>query len=252
MKVDYHIHTEYSYDSKLKAEDLISKSISLNYESIAITEHLDLLPYELTRFGLPSFSQYTAKIRSLRAMHASTPLRVLCGVEVGDYQRVLPFASQFLAQLEFDLILGAVHFLSDHTNVAVPLQNPLTPAQILDYYRHNLALASNCDIQVLAHLGVYKRYYAQTPDESHCEGIFADIFQAMIERNIALEINFSGLRKPYGKMLPEPDQIYLYRSLGGTLFSLGSDAHQMQDFDALYPELPDWLVSGLIRLPRTT
>ncbi|MBW6514464.1 MAG: histidinol-phosphatase HisJ family protein [Candidatus Syntrophosphaera sp.] len=249
MKADYHIHTQYSCDSNLKAESLVDKAISLNYDLIAITEHLDLLPQELARFGLPSFAQYSRHIDALRASHASSPLRIVMGVEVGDFQRVKPQADTLLEQIKPELVLGAVHFLSDHSNVAVPLKKPLTPAQITDYYTQNLELVKTCDIHALAHLGVYKRYYTQVPDESHCEGLLKEIFQAMIERQIALEINFSALRKPYLHLLPESPQIELYRSLGGDLFTIGSDTHLLEHFDLGYGQLPAWLFSGEVRFP---
>lgn len=249
MKIDYHLHTEYSYDSNLKAEDLINKAISLSYDAIAITEHLDLLPYELSRFGLPAFHKYFKNIATLKEKYASAPLRFSGGLEIGDFQRVRSFADDLLAQFKPELILGAVHFLTDHTNVAMPLKHPLSAAEIAEYYRHNLDLVSQCQIKVLAHLGVYKRYYGETPDESHCQSLIRDIFQTMIDRRIALEINFSSLRKPYGRLTPEPGQIELYRSLGGKLFSIGSDSHQLDHFDTHYEQLPAWLFSSDIQFP---
>lgn len=249
MKVDYHLHTEYSYDSKLKAKDLIEKAILLEYNAIAITEHLDLLPYELSRYGLPSFNRYIRQIRELKATYASSPLRIICGVEIGDFQRVKPFADEFLSQLEFELKLGAVHFLSDHSNVAIPLKRELSRADFEDYYRQNLDLVSNCDIQVLAHLGVHKRYLSEEPDESHCRALIRDIFQVMIQRGIALEINFSALRKPYARIIPDPWQIDMYRSLGGKLFSIGSDSHQLEHFDLHYDSLPAWLFGDETEFP---
>lgn len=249
MKRDYHIHTEYSYDSKLKAVDLINKAIQNNYEAVAITEHLDLLPWELSSFGCPSFRKYTQSVALLKDRYASSPLRIYCGVEVGDYQLVRDQARDFISLLEFDLILGAVHFLSDHTNVAVPLRRPLDAREITDYYRQNLALVTDCDIAALAHLGVYKRYYGSIPDESHCRSLLRDIFQTMIARGIALELNFSSLRKPYGRIIPEPGQLELYRDLGGKLFSIGSDSHHLDHFDCRYPDLPAWISDNIIDLP---
>lgn len=250
MKVDYHLHTEYSWDSKLKAEDLINKAISLDYSLIAITEHLDLLPYELARWGLPSFDKYVKHMAALKEKHASSPLRIICGIEVGDYHRVRHFARDFLAELELELTLGAVHFLGDDTNVAIPLAKPLSSAQIRDYYAQNLELVTTCEIDALAHLGVYKRYYIEAPDESDSLPLIRDIFQAMIGKGIALEVNFSGLRKPYGQTIPEPRYIELYRDLGGELFTIGSDAHLLEHFDLHYDLLPAWLFEPPIRFSQ--
>lgn len=52
-----------------------------------------------------------------------------------------------------------------------------------------------------------------------------DIFQVIIERGIALEINLSSLHKPYQEVIPEPHYLHIYKDMGGSFFSLGSDAH---------------------------
>jgi histidinol-phosphatase (PHP family) len=228
MKYDYHIHTEYSYDSFIKSDDLMQKAINLEYDEIAITEHLDLLPEELSVYGLPSLKKYRAYTQALQTKYPSITLRT--GIEIGDYHRVRDFAYQLIAGFDFFPILGSVHFLSDHTNVAIALKKPLDKSQIRDYYKNNLELVSTCEIDVLAHLGVYKRYYDHCPDESYVLDIIADIFQVMIKRKIALEINLSSLHKPYRQTVPEPKYIELYRDLGGTLFSIGSDAHILDRF----------------------
>lgn len=241
MIYDYHIHSEDSYDSRIKAEDLINKAINLGYDEIAFTEHLDLLPQELSVFGLPSLTRYKARITALQQRYPQ--LSILCGIEIGDYHLVRDFANSLIADLHFDLVLGAVHFLSDHRNVAVPLPKPLDEKAVTDYYEHNLNLVSTCDIDVLAHLGVYKRYYPAIPDESFAMPIIKEIFATMIARNIALEINFSALRKNYPSYLPEAPMVQLYTDMGGKLFSIGSDSHLLEhfnDFRTLVPPYPSF------------
>ncbi len=53
-KTDFHIHAEYSYDSKILAEEIVQTAISLSYESIAITEQPGSPAPELGYFGLKS------------------------------------------------------------------------------------------------------------------------------------------------------------------------------------------------------
>ena len=248
MKVDHHLHAEFSYDSRIKAGELAQRALELGYSLIAITEHLDLLPWELSHWGLPAFMRYIDHLRPLQSKFAPKGLRIIRGVEVGDFHRVKSFADEFLAELDFELRLGSVHFLSDGTNVAIPFKRPLRKEDSEDYYKQNLTLTENCVFDVLGHLGVHKRYLTEEPPETHCEGVIRDIFSALISRNIALEINFSSLRKPYGRILPDQWQIDLYRDMGGTLFSIGSDSHLLEQFDQNYELLPSWLFSGEVRL----
>lgn len=242
MKADFHIHSDFSYDSKITGAALAARAIELGYDSIAITEHLDLLPHELTIFGLPSLTRYRASIMALRKQFPE--LDILFGIEIGDYHRVKPIADGIVQAMNFDLVLGSVHFVALHTNIAIPFKPLLSPALITDYYEQNLQMVENCDINVLAHLGVYKRYYPCMPDESHCQSLIDLIFTIMIERGIALEINFSSFRKTYQSLLPEPCYIERYASLGGKLITIGSDSHKLEHFNDNY-SLASRLVTDL-------
>lgn len=235
---DYHLHSQYSWDSKLHAKDLLDKAISLNYTAIALTEHLDLLPWELSVNGLLSLKEYSAYVDMLKTQYPQ--LKIIKGIEIGDYHRVKDFASALVREIDLELTLGAVHFLSDQINVAVPLARPLSDEQVKDYYLQNLSLVRECEIDVLAHLGVYKRYYEQQPNEEHALPIVKDIFNVMIEKQIALEINYSPYRKDYGNCLPEPCFLELYKVMGGKLFTIGGDCHHLDHFNDFRHLLPEW------------
>ena len=241
-KTDYHLHAEYSVDSRVKACDLIEKAIALNYSEIAFTEHLDLLPWEMAQCGIPALVAYRKHISTLQAEYPE--LSILCGIEVGDYHQVRELAEQVLSFVKLDLILGSVHFLSDRTNVAIPLPHPLSFAQRKDYFEQNLELVSTCKIDVLAHLGVYKRYYSQFVDETPFLPLITEIFKQMIAREIALEINYSPLRKTYPSYIPEPELVSLYKKLGGKRFTIGSDSHHISHFDDHYDQLPLCIQDG--------
>lgn len=239
MMFDYHIHSQYSYDSNIKADDLVLKAIDLTYKEIAFTEHLDLLPIELSPYGLPSLQQYWNFIRELQSNHPN--ITIHCGLEIGDYHHVREFASSLIFGYDFFPILGSVHFLSDNTNVALPLETYLNPHQVKDYYEQNLSLVSECDIDVLAHLGVYKRYYSNKPDESNVSHIIDEIFRVMIRRGISLEVNTSGFRKTYKRSIPEFDILERYYNIGGRLFSIGSDSHTLDHFGCC-TDLPQFIL----------
>lgn len=248
IKHDYHLHTEFSYDSRIKGSDLLRKMIKLGFKEIAITEHLDLLPQELSLYGLPSLTKYRDYCKKLRENYQEISLHM--GIEIGDYHKVHGFATKLIEGFGFSPILGSVHFLSDHTNVAIPFAQPLSLLQIKDYYMQNLELVKLCDIDILAHLGVYKRYYTEKPDELPVQDIIDEIFTVMIKRNIALEINLSSLRKPYKHVIPEVDMINRYRKIGGKLISLGSDSHLINHVGPI-PHFIDELCQGF-ELPLLT
>jgi histidinol-phosphatase (PHP family) len=231
-KADFHIHSDFSADSRIKLAELLPHAISLGYESIAITEHLDLLPQEVSIFGIPPLLKYQARILQLRNQFPQ--IQLIFGIEVGDYQRVKEYADTLLNSVKFDLVLGSVHFVDNHINVAIPLKEPLSKAQISEYYEQNLMLVETCDINVLAHLGVYKRFYQTAPDETHVLHLIEKIFDVIIKRGIALELNYSAYRRVFHDLHPEPKYLDLYKKSGGRLVTIGSDSHKLDQFDDYY------------------
>ncbi|MDO5702684.1 MAG: histidinol phosphate phosphatase, partial [Lachnospiraceae bacterium] len=61
------------------------------------------------------------------------------------------------------------------------------------------------------------RQYADVIDE---------ILKILVRDNHAIEINTAGIRKQLGFPNPHPDILRRYRELGGTLVTVGSDAHR--------------------------
>jgi histidinol-phosphatase (PHP family) len=229
---DYHVHADFSPDSRIKLSELLPYAASMGFTEIAITEHLDLLPQEFDKFGTPSLLDYKEHIKNYQSMFPH--IKLYCGIEVGDFQQVRQKAQSILNDMKFDIVLGSVHFVDNVINVAVPMPIPLSKRQVTEYYEQNLLLVETCDIDVLAHLGVYKRYYVTPPDESYCLPIISKILETIINRGIALEINYSAMRRSYKYLHPETEQLELYKKLGGKLITLGSDSHQTKQIGDYY------------------
>lgn len=231
-KTDYHIHSDFSADSRIKLAELLPHAINLGYKAIAITEHLDLLPQEVSIFGIPPLLKYQARLLQLRNQFPQ--IAIVFGIEVGDYQKVKDYANILLQSVKFDLVLGSVHFVDNHINVAIPLKEPLSKAQVTEYYEQNLLLVETCDINVLAHLGVYKRFYQTAPNETHVLHLIKKIFEVIVNKGIALELNYSAYRRVFHTLHPDPKYLELYKSLGGRLVTIGSDSHKLDQFDDYY------------------
>ena len=58
------------------------------------------------------------------------------------------------------------------------------------------------------------------------------ILQMLVERDMGLEINTSGLRKWMGELGMELWVLEKYRALGGKYVTIGSDAHAKEDIGA--------------------
>lgn len=68
---------------------------------------------------------------------------------------------------------------------------------------------------------------------------FADaidrVFRALIQKQIALEVNASGFRQEIGESLPGEALLRRYYQLGGRLITMGADAHVPADTGSFIP-----------------
>lgn len=58
------------------------------------------------------------------------------------------------------------------------------------------------------------------------------VLKRVIERGKGIELNTSGIRQDVGEMLPGLSVLELYKSLGGEMITVGSDAHNPHDVAA--------------------
>ncbi len=231
-KIDYHLHTDFSADSNLKLEDLVEAARQNSYDEIAITEHFDFLPSELSEYGLPSLRKYYDKVSCIRGNEDK--LKIVFGVELGEYHLNHDLADLVLADYPPELKIASIHVLEGTRNVSVPLNFDLTAKDIRDYYEENLKLVEYGNFNILGHLGIYKRYLTNLPDERNSIDIIKEIFKNLIYKEIALEINYSGLFKPCRTVLPDAGILRLYKEMGGKLITIGSDSHHLRDFNSPY------------------
>ena len=234
MKKDYHIHSFFSADSKLSPEKLIEKAIELNYSKIAFTDHLEFLFPQWSFHEEHSFEEYYNYFSELKIKYA-TEIEIIRGVEVGEYHKTMRAVEDYFGGLQPDLVLGSVHTLFPRKDISLPFEKPLSETEIVNYYKYNLELVEKCDIDILAHLGIFARLLSH--DIRVGLPICRDIFQVMIEKKIALEINYSGLRKSTKQLIPHFEVLDKYAIEGGTRISIASDTHQLSDFDDNYEQV---------------
>jgi histidinol-phosphatase (PHP family) len=229
MKIDYHIHSQFSADSNINMREAIIKAIQRGYTEIAFTEHFDLIPEEIEIYGVPSYKNYSLAIDAVRKEFPN--ISILKGVELGEYHLCHNLVDQIMKNDPPDLTIGSVHVLPGVINISIPLKEQMNDEVIRLYYISNLGLVKYGNFDILGHLGVHKRYLEIEPDESFMNDTVEEIFYTIIEKEIALEVNLSGLTKPLKSLIPTPAYLTLYRKMGGELLTLGSDSHNIDSFD---------------------
>lgn len=122
------------------------------------------------------------------------------------------------------------HERSVENLLSVPSTPTLANTFTLAYYEELLRVARDFDHwSVIAHLDLIRRYDPTPTGPMPFEDvrdITAEILKVAISRGRGIEVNTSGWRYGLGGPQPTEDVLRLYRDLGGTIVTIGSDSHK--------------------------
>jgi len=223
-RADFHLHTHHSFDSRTAMADVCRQALLKNCSEICFTEHFSLNPGVPT-FGHLDWNSYNADIIQNRAdFHDSLIVRK--GIEICEPHQDQEGYRQIFSHEPMDFILGSVHNVSTR-KLRFLLRDFGKERAYACFFEETLSMVQSADMDGAAHLDLIKRYCGEKFTDQDLERnfrIIEKILKTMIERNIALEINTSTL-KSLNETMPASNILLLYRSLGGTMITLGSDSH---------------------------
>ena len=224
MFFDSHIHTSFSADSEMRAEEALARAEEQGI-GLVFTEHLD---YDYPSAGKEQFifdpEAYWTAYEPLRAAG-----NLSLGVEMGMMASARKKNAAFVQRVPFDFVLGSIHFLE-----CKDLYYPETFAgrEKAEMYHEYFTVMrdeiyAHPFINVLAHIDYIARNAPfENPEISY--GEFTDdmdaVLRALVETDTVIEINTRRLGAPRG--IKELAPVYRrYRELGGRAVTIGSDAH---------------------------
>ena len=224
---DLHVHSTNSFDGRGTVAAMCERAVELGLERIAFTEHVDFEPTDIG-YGYYDYERSLRDIAAAREQFGNS-LAILNGVEV-DYQPAFhQDVVRFLSDKHFDLVIGAAHYVNHQWVERDYLPGRDMAETYPAYFRAIRAVAVSGLFEVLAHFDLCKRlghvFYGPY-DPRDFRGVIREALAAMVERDMALEINTSGLRQPPGEPYPPAQVVQWFRELGGRRICLGSDAHE--------------------------
>lgn len=233
---DLHTHTRFSFDSQADVFDMCEKACAMGLHTIAFTEHWDCLdpkytlPFEDSKKYYNDHSAIAGQVVMDARERYNGRIRVLYAIELGQPNVTAEDSRTFLAAHDFDFVLGSIHNAptgEDYYYVDYASGNT---DDILDnYYRAHFDLLKFGDFDSIGHLDypirVMKDYIASA-DQTKFRDVIAEIVRTAADQGIALEINTNGLRNWFDRLSPQPWVLDLYRSFGGEIVTIGSDAHK--------------------------
>ena len=224
---DFHMHSRVSFDGHDSGEAMARAALAAGLKEICFTDHLDYDP--LGKMGVLAFDtdSYNAEYDSLKI----PGLTIRRGMEFGMTQDNKVQFQQDLQRRPFDFVLGSIHFVDD---LDVYFEEYWSGKTIFQAERRYLESTLECvrihdNFDVLAHLTYIAKTHCHpapriVPYEDHRE-IIDEILRVLVAKGKGLELNTSGMDR-CGGFLPTADIFLRFKELGGTIVTVGSDAHR--------------------------
>ena len=227
MICDYHLHSEFSFDSSEKIEKICVKAVQAGISEIALTDHTEFPLRETAPW--PDFKRRKAVITACQEKYRAV-LAIRSGIETGQPWRD-PELEKELMEEKPDFVIASAHELDGFSDPRTyPYSRENTAAFIHAYLEQMTQMASVCDYDVLGHVTYLFRFIpeqltAELPPEFF-QDRYEALFHAVIARGKGIEVNCSGLRMAsIGKTLPSAVLLKRYKELGGEIVTVGSDGH---------------------------
>ena len=241
MLADYHVHTGFSDDSTYPLERVARDALRLNLDEICFTEHVDygVKPEwdhpEGARFedGHPVTNcPYEAYLEELGRVRDQLGDRIClrAGLELGVQTTTLDQNRALARRLadRLDFVICSIHQVGNLEYWNGDFQRGRSQREIHDAYYGELlgVVESFHDYSVLGHLDLIRRYdpFGDYPFEN-VRDVVAEILRRVIADGKGIEVNTSGIRYGLGDFQPSRQVLELYRDLGGTVVTVGSDSH---------------------------
>lgn len=251
---DFHMHTEFSADSKAPLSSMVEGAINKGLKHICITEHMD---HDFPLYDPPienlnwevNVDSYLYELLNARQKYEKD-INVGFGIELGLQESAFRANALTAKGHEFDFIIGSIHLVNK--------MDPWFPAYFEgrddraafeDYFKaikSNIQRFNNFD--VLGHMDYVVRY-SPNKDANYnpmdYSDLVDDILTTLIENEKGIEINTSGLYNNGMKYPnPHPDILKRYKELGGEIVTIGSDAHKPENIALSFDIAEEMLVNA--------
>lgn len=236
LPLDSHVHTDFSHDADVPLHLYAAAARERAIAEIAVTDHLDFDAGD-PNFKLGEHSRRERVAREVAERWEGRP-HIRFGAEITYERRLEPEIRAYLSTHPYDYVIGSVH-VSQRT----PLRDAATAARWCAgrsfaevsgwYWEEVLGAIRSGLFDTLGHLDVVKRWlFPHTGPLEYAgnEELYEPALLALVESEVALEVNSSGLRQEPGAMYPSAPVVERYRALGGTRVTAGSDAHRLDSF----------------------
>ena len=242
MLIDYHIHNHFSPDSKTDTVELVKIEKSLGIKEICITNHSEWFAHKEGDPGVFDYSHALKRFqdikKELNEIRPQFPdMQIGFGVELQYQEDQLDELKRFIEDLPFDFILGSVHIIENivvsggkHAHELFEGMDEKTAYQ--KYFEEMIKLIEWGNFDAVAHFDIIKKYghehYGPFQPNKY-KPIIQKILQLMKDKGIGIELNTACLHQKCKELFPHPDILKWCVEIGIEHYTLGSDAHELEE-----------------------
>lgn len=226
-KIDYHTHTRFSGDSDADPRMHILKAIEMGLDEICFTDHRDF-DYPIDTFELDT----DAYFKTMRALQEEFKdrIKVKIGVEIGLDTDHIDEINDFINRDPYDFVIGSIHVIHYTEFYYGDYFKGKTKEEAhREFFEETLTCVQTFDcFNVLGHMDYIMRYGPyedKSVDHSKYEDLIDEILKTLIKKGKGIEVNTSGYKVNGDCGFPNFDIVRRYKELGGTIITVGTDAH---------------------------
>ena len=230
---DYHTHTRFSFDGNPAAthDAMCRRALEVGLSEIAFTDHCDVNGEVEGYYDPYNASAAFAAMQEVKEKYKGR-LNVVCGIELGNAAQYPQAARAVLDAHPYEFVIGSLHNLKDVPDFCLMNYGHMSDGLIRRLFDRaldeTLEMVRFEGITTLGHLTYMHRYITLAGKKLDFKPYYDKItavYDELIRRDIAMEINVSTLWKGLGISMPTMELLKLYKDHGGRLITVGSDAH---------------------------
>lgn len=243
MRINYHLHNQYSSDGRGTTEEVCESALESGFQEICLTNHAEILDPETNDWVVDlveardRFEQLQQEIERTQPRYHD--LRILLGVEVEFRREWVETLDALIDSVDFDLVLGSVHLVDGHqVSGGVDIGSYFRENEESTAYRRYFEVVDEMvewgAFDIVSHLDLVKRFgvkYFGPFDPNPLELRVRALLGKIADRGLGIEVNTSGVvqapREPY----PGLTILRWAKEAGISTVTIGTDSHVPPSID---------------------
>lgn len=233
MSADYHLHTPLCQHATGLPGEYARIAVEKGLDEIGFADHNPMPePFDDWRMLIDQLPRYIAMVEEVRGQFPGLPIRL--GLECDFIPGQEAWIERLAGMADWDYLIGSVHYIAPGWDVDNPKhigkfqEHPVSEIWALYWRAYEQCIRSGL-FDFVAHPDLVKKF-GHRPD-GDLRKFYESSILAAAEKNVAVEINTAGLRKPAGELYPAREFLLMAFEAGIPLL-INSDAHAPEEVGA--------------------